>query len=93
MAEAGDMGANCAIFTRVFRLDGQGDLRQRHPTISAPKSNSAAVGLYLASISDADDPVALEGLQAVPNRGHVRRIIPETTFSSVLFKTSVRGRS
>lgn len=38
--------------------------------------------MYLASISDADDPVALEGLQAVPNRGHVRRIIPETTFNS-----------
>lgn len=59
------------MFTDVFRLHSHGHL-ERHPIISVPKSTSGAVGLYLASISDADDPVALEGLQAVPNRGHVR---------------------
>lgn len=41
--------------------------------------------MYLASVSDADDPIALEGLQAVPDRGHVRRIIPEPTFNSETF--------
>lgn len=54
--------------------------------------NFAERSPHLSRISDADDPVALEGFQAVPDSGHVRRIVPETALSVQFGGNVLRAR-
>ena len=63
----------------------------RHKVSLASKDEKRRCRVFhLASISDTDDPVALQRLQAVTNRGHVRRIVPEPAFNWTLLGASAR---
>ena len=70
-------------------LQAQG-FRKAQGFSSRLKMRREDVGFHLASISDTDDPVALQRLQAVTNRGHVRRIVPEPAFNRTLLGASAR---